>query len=518
MLVPGPVARALALSCLAACGVARPDEGAARPTAAPAPEAQAVVAASADWARSGRADSWGTGNSRVPQRMVPARATGDGTQARASSDGGAQVHTGATVPGPAGAHAPSSRPWSPRPDDPTAAHEPLEHPEALAAFFDALAAVDDGRATDHVRVLHLGDSVIGADGIPSTLRRRFHARFGDGGPGLVLLGRYMKNYLHRDLHLRDDGWDHCYVAYLCKRDGHYGLGGVTFWSSGGAVTRVRPRESVTMAPWTTVELWLHAGPRGGRLELRLGDGPVRRIDTRAPQAGDRFERVEVPEGVRRVSVRALGHGRVRGYGLVLEGATPGVVWESFSMLGAFTKRLLALDPAHLRAQLARRDPDLLVMSFGGNDLRRVVVGKLDGPRYVEEYLTVLTRLRAARPDLPCLITTIPDHLRILVYDVKQAHVETIVAAHREIARRAGCAFFDTYHAMGGRGAMRAWRKTRPPLAAADLKHLSRHGQAKVAGWIYDAIFAAYAAHRRGATASDPAQAPSSLADRGGPGG
>jgi lysophospholipase L1-like esterase len=135
-----------------------------------------------------------------------------------------------------------------------------------------------------------------------------------------------------------------------------------------------------------------------------------------------------------------------------------------------------------------------MLSYGGNDLRRVVIGKVSGDEYVEEYLQVLEHIRAFDPSVPCLLTTITDHLRILTYDVKAEHVEVIVEAQREVARRAGCAFFDTYTAMGGRGSMAEWRKKK--LAAPDLKHLNRAGRKVVGGWMYDAIIAGYVDYRR----------------------
>ena len=46
-------------------------------------------------------------------------------------------------------------------------------------------------------------------------------------------------------------------------------------------------------------------------------------------------------------------------------------------------------------------------------------------------------------------------------------VPRLVAAQRRVAETNGCAFFDTYHAMGGENSIARWFQARPQLAAAD---------------------------------------------------
>ncbi|MCA9662559.1 MAG: hypothetical protein KC486_29735, partial [Myxococcales bacterium] len=67
----------------------------------------------------------------------------------------------------------------------------IERPEALEGFFAALA---NTRRDGVARVLHMGDSSIGMDGLPHAIRRRMQDHFGDAGPGFVLVDRFSKNY------------------------------------------------------------------------------------------------------------------------------------------------------------------------------------------------------------------------------------------------------------------------------------------------------------------------------------
>jgi lysophospholipase L1-like esterase len=414
----------------------------------------------------------------------------------------------AVRPRPAAAAPPDARAWQPDPDDRKRAPRPLEDPSgrALDPFFARLARVDDDLPGALVRVTHLGDSSIGLDGLTHAIRRRMQGRFGDGGPGFVLLQRYSPNYRSRAVtHRSNGGWEFCYIAYLCQADGHYGLGGVSFTSEGGASTKVIP--VADDGGLRSAELWYAAIPHGGRIRVTLDGTEPHVVDTRAEALEDRWHEFRLAPGTRDVEVTAMG--RVRAYGLVLETDGPGVVWDGMSMVGAFTRRLGAWDAEHIAEQLSHRGADLLVLSYGGNDLRRVVAGRLSAGAYEREYDAVLGKLLADRGDMACLLTSVIDHGRSGQYEVDSRHVELIVDAQRRVAARHGCAFFDSYEAMGGEGSMMAWRERTPPLTEPDLKHLNARGRDRMGDYIYRALVAGYVDWRirQGQAAPPTAAAP-----------
>ncbi|KIG12803.1 hypothetical protein DB30_01011 [Enhygromyxa salina] len=410
-----------------------------------------------------------------------------GMEAEAEADAGevAQAEPAGPPPPPA---------YEPREGDVVTPHQPLENPEAIAGFLDALAAIDAGEQRV-VRVIHMGASMIGSDDLPAVMRERFQTRFGDGGAGLVLMSRYSDNYMHRWVKLEADGWNHCYIAYKCLPDGHYGLGGTAFWASQGASTTISTRKQQLGSEAARIELWYLARPGGGRVEITVDDAEPQLVDTRAEIMEDRFHSIEVERGPHKVKVRAVGHGTSRLYGVMLETDGPGVVWDQFSKLGVFTKRVLEWDADHLAAQVGHRDPELIVFTYGGNDLRRVANGKLDQAQYVKEYSAVIQHVRRGKPDASCLITAITDRGRSLTYEILPEHVEVIVEGQREVAKQNGCAFFNTYAAMGGGGSLKRWKHASPPLAAEDLKHLNHRGRVRVGGWMYDALITAYVERR-----------------------
>nr|WP_255216351.1 GDSL-type esterase/lipase family protein [Pseudenhygromyxa sp. WMMC2535] len=232
--------------------------------------------------------------------------------------------------------------------------------------------------------------------------------------------------------------------------------------------------------------------------VRVDKGERQVIDTSADatELEDRYYRIDVPRGPHEIEVTSLGFGSVRAYGVLLETDGPGLVWDQFSKLGVFTNRVLEWDADHLAGQIAHRDPDLLVFTYGGNDSRRVASGKLSKDEYVAEYTQVIEHVRRGKPGAACLVTSISDRGKSLELDIRPEHVEVLITGQREAAAKAGCAFFDIYTAMGGGGSIYEWRKRKPPLAAGDLKHLNHAGRVLVGGWIYDAVISAYVDYRR----------------------
>lgn len=390
----------------------------------------------------------------------------------------------------------------------------LHNPDGipLAPFFAALwqseVQARAGKSGGLTRITHMGDSSIGGDQLPHMLRRRMQRRFGDGGPGFILMQPHSLDYRHSLVMPQAKApWDFCFIIYRCKSDGRYGLGGATFRADGQSHSVFRtPRKAGALGSRVSrAELYFAAQPGGGRIELRVDRDAPTLLSTAAEALEDRVHPLDLTPGPHTLHVRAKGGGPVRTYGVVLENEGPGVVWDGLSMIGAFTHKLLAQSSNHIRSQLAFRAPHLLVLSYGGNDLRRLKGGKVDRSGFTDELDRVLTHLTGplvsqrdaqGRPKAACLITAINDHRKSGHYAISHREVETIVAVQKQMALKHGCAFFDTYQAMGGRGALERWLSRRPPLAAADQKHLSRAGRRVIADAFYNDLMAHYGTWKR----------------------
>ena len=395
-------------------------------------------------------------------------------------------------------------PYELHPLDVEAATHPLEDPsgQALSHFYAALARIDR-RSVDAdaalVRVSHWGDSSIGRDGFPDALRSHFWQRFGDGGPGFIMPESFTGFYQPKSVRLEgNEEWSHCYIAYRCRPDGNYGFGGVTFSSTGGALTTfqtIRQRAARKWGrSWARAELWYAAVPHGGQLSVRIdGRRPIR-LKTANEVWEDRWWSTRLEPGPHEIDLRARGYGRSRVYGMVLESEGPGVVWDAIPMSGAFTKRLREWDDEHIRQQVAHRKPDLIVFQYGGNDLKRIATGT-DPREFREELDDVLPKLLEGHPKASCLVVGITAHGRSGHFEVQYDQVRTIANVQREAALAHGCAFFDSLAAMGDEEALVQWR--RKNLIWDDLAHLSPRGRVQMAQILWEAIISDYVEFRRG---------------------
>ena len=94
----------------------------------------------------------------------------------------------------------------------------------------------------------------------------------------------------------------------------------------------------------------------------------------------------------------------------------------------------------------------MVFMFGGNDLharKRPISKHRHGPLRAE-YARVIRKFRAGKPEASCMIMSLTDHAkRVNGAIVSRPIVGRLAAAQRLVASREGCAFYDTFDAMGG---------------------------------------------------------------------
>ncbi len=401
-------------------------------------------------------------------------------------------------------------------DDADEVEQALENSQALASFYASLTVTDVGYAGAVTHVGHWGDSVLGLDGITAAIRRRIQARFGDAGHGWHALKKYDSSYRQQGIRFAEKGgasWSSCFIRNRCmKEDNRYGYGGVTVWSSGGAESWFATEtEGVVGLSASRFELWYQKRYKGGKLRVSVDGGASEQIIDTAiplpegveslppaeqPPPEDAWAVVEVPDGPHEFSVRAIGNGKARAYGVTLEREGPGVVWDGMALIGSFTSRLGEQDPEHLKAQLDHRSIDLMVFTFGGNDMTREQsdLRKTMDP-YIEDYSRVIRLFRAAKPDAACLIMAPVDHgERVDGRVVSREIVPRMVEAQRQVALAEGCAFFDTYTAMGGDGSASRWKTQ--GLLSGDLAHPTSRGHKLLGSMLYRALMAGYVEFRK----------------------
>jgi lysophospholipase L1-like esterase len=377
---------------------------------------------------------------------------------------------------------------------------PLEHPEALAHYFQQLTRVDLGVRGAIARAGHWGDSVLGVDGITSGIRRRLQSRFGDAGHGFHMIDRYHPSYLQQGVGFTPGkDWVSCIIVQQCsKQDRRYGYGGLVSRSSGGAASAFWTPAEGFGSRVSRFEVWFGRHEGGGNIQVFVDGEVSATFNTRGSGLSDGWYEVRVPAGRHQFAVHATGRGEVRTYGVVLENDGPGITWDGMALIGGSTRALRTQAPEHIASQIRHRDLDMIVFMFGGNDMGRQYADLNSSMEpYLQEYSDVISHLRAGKPELSCLVMTLTDHGERNARGriVSRPFAKALSRAQAEAARRNGCGFFDTYQATGGEGTAARWSRSQPRLLSADLGHPTPDGHELVAGLLSEALLSAYERYR-----------------------
>ena len=381
---------------------------------------------------------------------------------------------------------------------------PLDNPAALKRFFEALAHLDDGSAAEDVRIVQYGDSHTAADLETGAVRRALQTRFGDGGRGFVAIGRPWKTYIQDGL--RAPGMSKEWAAEHGKMDhgkfvgdGCYGLGGVCLLA---AKKGARAWADVAMSE-SRIEVDYWQQPAGGSFELMVDGAVVAKVSTKGTTTTSGFKSIDVPDAPHHVEVRTVGDGEVRFFGVSLDRAQLGIVYDALGINGARASTTLQWSEVHFKEQLAHRAPKLVVLAYGTNESAD------DQPVDVLERQLVdaLGRVARAVPSSACLVMGPPDRaIESSSGWMTAPKIENIVDMERDVARAAGCAFYDQLAAMGGPGTIATWADETPPRAQKDHVHLTRDGYSQVGALFTNDVLRAYG-NWRAQTGLPPVQAP-----------
>ncbi len=393
------------------------------------------------------------------------------------------------TPEPASARLPKRPPAVPTPL--------LLPPGALDAWFASLAAAEDGEPGRIVRALHWGDSTIAADGITSTVRARLQERFGDGGPGFLAVHADPRWQLRPGVLRTQDGeWTSLTITFGGAETPRYGLAGnVSTAAAEGEVTATLGglRIDGNRQPLHRFDVYYQQQPGGGTFSVvpRGHRGAVLKTDGEG--VADRYRELMADKGATTLWLKTHGDGPVTLYGVALETEGPGVTWETLGVAGSSIGSLTAYQPRyHMKSQVERRHPDLLVYQTGGNELTYPTLLEGDGEKYEASYLKVLEKLRAGSPGASCLIIGPLDQAtRVRGKVVSKENLDRMIRVQKRLAKAAGCAFWDARAAMGGEGAFGRWLDHEPRYAWTDLIHLNSEGLELVGNSLADALVDAY---------------------------
>lgn len=360
---------------------------------------------------------------------------------------------------------------------------------SLDVFFEALRQAELGATGAQVRVLHYGDSPTTADMITADVRQLLQAQFGDGGHGYHLIAKPWAWYEHRGISVSSDGWQITPANLGTKGgplQGRYGLGAVSFDGAAGAYARFSWSKSQPQQ--VEVSALRQAG--GGTMTVLADQVPIGKLRTGSGQSEELFATFALPPHTRELEIR-VDDGPVRAFGVDLRRTTPGVIYSSLGVNGAYISVVSKMmNEGHWARLLEHAKPHLVVINYGTNES---VYEKFVDTSYETELREALRRVRAALPKASILIMSPMDRGQRLANGTigTVPALSRVVAIQQRVAAEQKCAFFNTFMAMGGNGTMGEWYAAEPRLVGADFIHPMKGGAKIVGNLFYRALLDSY---------------------------
>ncbi len=357
---------------------------------------------------------------------------------------------------------------------------------SLDSFYADLLRTERNEPGAVTRIMHYGDSPTTADLITADLRDLLQERFGNAGHGLHLLAKPWAWYDHRGVEVRASGWRVAPVTQRGEVDGWYGVAGVSFSGGDGAWSRFTLRT----ARHTRMVVHYGGGDWGGEFVALAGEDEIARIDTVMDAPGAARTAVALPPGTREVELR-VKRGPVRLFAVSFEAPGPGVIYDSLGLNGASAATLIHFqNSGHWMAQLRAVRPSLVVLNYGTNESG---FEKYVKSSYKEDVRKAIQRVRGALPGTSLLLMSPMDRGE----RDEDGEIGTVpalpklVEIQRALAREEGCAFYNTFQAMGGAGTMGKWYTIEPRLVSADFIHPLPAGGRIVANLLERALMRGY---------------------------
>jgi len=287
------------------------------------------------------------------------------------------------------------------------------------------------------------------------------------------------------------GWKIEAASQNRAKDGYHGLGGVSFTGTPGAVSTIHLE-----TPHSRVEVEFLRQPGGGVFTVTAGGVPLGEVETEGEKEPG-FVQFPLPEGGKTDVVISVKSGSVRLFGASFEKDSMGVIYNSLGVNGGQIQMVLRYyDRSQWTEQLQHQKPDLVILNYGTNESG--FASYIDSA-YGKELREVIARVKAALPGTPVLIMSPMDRgeRRNDGTIGTVATLPKLVAIQRKAAEETGCAFFNTFEAMGGEGTMGRWYGMQPRLVSADFMHPLPQGARKVGVLLDDALVTGYDRYEAG---------------------
>lgn len=355
------------------------------------------------------------------------------------------------------------------------------------ALWENLQQLEQGKRTEPLRIIQLGDSHTAGDYFTGQLRLRLQRQFGNAGIGWLTPG-YITNQRSHQVLLRSLGKWTISDSKVAKHTGVFPLGGLINTSAGNSILELKTKEEPAAGQWQ-LSIWQQS--RQTPWSLALPGGKLSKLSGQGdPEASWRLGSQVIDAGkVNGLRLLAPGGGKLGG--VILDRQAPGITLDALGINGSVANVINRWDEASLRSQLQWRDPQLIILAYGTNE----AFGKdLVPASYEAELRQVIRKLRAAAPRAAILLIGAPGSAKPKAPNINGGcrlplppSLVNVQNSQRRIARQEKTLYWDWSAVMGGNCGAQTWFNQKIPLMRPDLIHLTAEGYTASADALYMAL-------------------------------
>lgn len=361
-------------------------------------------------------------------------------------------------------------------------------------FFDAFFQSLEHADSQHVRILHLGDSQLECDRISSSLREHYQSEFGGHGIGLVPALQTVPTYtLSQSVSPGESVGHHLVYGPAEARAGHrrYGVMGQVNRVCSGTTMRFSARDTQSYPHSGEVRRVTVLASGSGGMSLRAGS---QSCSLTSIPVNDAFTLLTATLDQPANSVTLTTQGAYDIYGIMLDDLK-GVSFDNVPMRGCSGTIFSQIDEQTLKPFFDHENVRLLILQYGGNSVPACTTAKS-----ISSYMTSLRKqirlFHRLAPQATILFIGPADMATRIGGEMKTyPSLPEVVDSLREMSLQEGAAFWDMYAAMGGKGSIVKWYRAKPQLAGGDFVHFTPKGAQKMADMLYGTLQLYYRFYR-----------------------
>jgi len=377
---------------------------------------------------------------------------------------------------------------------------PENNKQLLYPFFDELSNLKNNNTL--IRILHYGDSQIESDRITSYLRNELQKKFGGCGIGLFppILIKGTSLSMNQNL----SGFWSRYTFQSIKNNtiNHKHLGALMSY---GRFSPISNNTTSNKIYYSNIELkksnisylltrkfkqcrvFYGYNKKPFIVEVKINN-KISDAEMIPPSYNLKTLHWDFDKAIDNIAISFKGEDSPDILGLALDDKK-GIAVDNIPLRGSSGTDFTRTDIAFLRSMFQKLNVKLILFQFGVN----VVPNVLNNYDYYEKQLyKQLSLLKKMQPDINIIVLGVSDMSRNNngVYE-SYPNIEKIRDAQKNAAFNSGCAFWDTYKAMGGKNSMPQWVFANPPLARKDFTHYTYKGSVIIGKLFYKALYNEY---------------------------